>query len=178
MHKKIPNTFTFISNFKKEEILNLDKNVGIIFRNYEINHNRNKILELKHFCKSNKRKFYLANNIKLAVNLDLDGVYIPAFNKNLCIKKFNIKKKFLILGSAHNIFEIKIKEKQGVQVIFLSPLFKTKNYEKGLGIIKFNILSFLSTKKIIALCGINEKNINKIKITNTYGFSGISYFKK
>ena len=24
--------------------------------------------------------------------------------------------------------------------------------------------------------GINKKNINKIKITNAYGFSGISYF--
>ena len=30
MHKKIPNIFTFISNFKKEEIEKLDKNIGII----------------------------------------------------------------------------------------------------------------------------------------------------
>ena len=35
MHKIIPNIFTFISTFKKEEILNLNKNIGIIFRNYK-----------------------------------------------------------------------------------------------------------------------------------------------
>ena len=148
MHKKIPNIFTFISRFKKEEILNLDKNVAIIFRNYEKKYNKNEIVALKQFCKSNNRKFYLANDLKLAVSLNLDGAYIPSFNKELGIKKFSLKKDFLILGSAHNIFEIKIKEKQNVEVIFLSPLFQTKNYKNGLDIIKFNILSNLSRKKI------------------------------
>ena len=83
----------------------------------------------------------------------------------------------MILGSAHNIFEIRIKEKQNVEVIFLSPLFKTKDYKKSLDIIKFNILSQNTNKKVIALGGINKKNINKLKIANAYGFSGISYFK-
>tara|TARA_X000001036_G_scaffold79934_1_gene71613 strand:- start:804 stop:1340 length:537 start_codon:yes stop_codon:yes gene_type:complete len=178
MHKKIPSIFTFISDFKKEEILKLSKNVGIIFRNYKENHNKNKIIQLKQFCKSNNKKFYLANNFKLAVNLNLDGVYIPSFNKSLMLKNSNIRNNFLILGSAHNVKEIKLKEKQGVDVIFLSPLFKTKNYKKCLEIIKFNTISNISKKKIIALGGINKKNINKLKITNAYGFSGISYFLK
>ena len=179
MHKKnLLNIFTFISDFKKEEILNLDKNVGIILRNNENNLNKNKILELKHFCKSHNRKLYLANNIKLAINLNLNGAYISSFNKNLTVQKYNIKEKFLILGSAHNIYEINIKKKQGVKLFFLSPLFKTKNYVKGLGIIKFNILSRLCMNKVIALGGINKKNINQLKMTNALGYSGISYFKK
>ena len=124
----------------------------------------------------NNRKFYLANNIKMAVNLNLDGVYIPAFNKDLCTRKYNFRKNFLILGSAHNIFEIKEKEKQGVKIIFLSPLFKTKKNTKNLGLIRFNILSRLSKVKIIALGGITKTNFNKLKIANAQGFSGISYF--
>ena len=156
--------------------MNLNKNIGIIFRNYTNEDYKNKILKIKKFCKLNNRKFYLANNIKMAVNLNLDGVYIPAFNKNLCTKKYNFRKNFLILGSAHNIFEIKEKEKQGVKILFLSPLFKTKTYKRGLGLIRFNILSRLSKVKVIALGGINKKNFNKLKITNAQGFSGISYF--
>jgi len=35
----------------------------------------------------------------------------------------NKRKNFTILGSAHNISEIKFKEKQGVNLIFVSPLF-------------------------------------------------------
>lgn len=177
MHKNIPNIFTFISNFDKKEILNLDKKIGIIFRNYERNYDKNKILELKEFCKKNRMSFYLANNPKLAITLDLDGVYIPSFNKSMSIRIFSKKKNFLILGSAHNISEIKNKENQGVEIIFLSPLFMTKDYLSELGILRFNILSKLSNRKIIALGGINKKNIKKLKITNAYGFSGISYFK-
>ena len=82
------------------------------------------------------------------------------------------------MGSAHNVYEIREKEKQNISLIFLSPIFKTKNYKSGLGIIKFNLLSNLSKKKIIALGGINNRNIKKLKIANTYGFSGISYFFK
>ena len=178
MHKLIPNIFTFISNFKKEEILELNNNVGIILRNFEEKLTINKILDLRRYCKSNNRKLYLANNVKLAINLNFDGVYISAFNKNLNQRKFNIRKNFLYLGSAHNLKELKIKEKQGVEVIFLSPLFKTKNYKNGMGVIKFNNLCKKSKKKIIALGGINKSNLKKIKITNAYGFSGISYFKK
>tara|TARA_Y100000389_G_C17317438_1_gene441244 strand:- start:387 stop:929 length:543 start_codon:yes stop_codon:yes gene_type:complete len=176
MHKKIPSIFTFISEFKKEQILKFDEKIGIIFRNYKDKFNKNQIIELKQFCKLNKRKFYLANNLRLAVNLDLDGAYIPSFNKNLGLKKYNLRKNFLILGSAHNVYEIKIKQEQGVEVLFLSPLFKTKNYKQGLNVVKFNILSSFFNKKIIALGGINEKNINKLKITNAHGYSGISYF--
>ena len=178
MHKKIPSIFTFISDFKKEEILKVAKNVGIIFRNYKENHNKDKIIQLRQFCKSNNKKIYLANNFKLAIKLNLDGVYIPSFNKSLMFKNLNLKKNFIILGSAHNIREIKIKEKQWVDVIFLSPLFKTKKYKKCLEIIKFSIISNISKKKIIALGGINKNNINRLKITNAYGFSGISYFFK
>ena len=81
------------------------------------------------------------------------------------------------MGSAHNLREINFKKKQGVQVIFLSPLFITKNYKKNLGVIKFNILTKMTREKIIALGGINANNIKKLKITNAYGFSAISYFE-
>jgi len=47
-----------------------------------------------------------------------------------------------------------------------------------LEVIKFNLLSRFSDKKIIALGGINKKNINKLKITNAHGYSGISYFSE
>ena len=71
---------------------------------------------------------------------------------------------------------IRVKEKQGVQLIFLSPFLKTKKNKNFLGVIKFNLLTHLTKKKIIALGGINKDNINKLKMTNAHGYSGISYF--
>ena len=86
--------------------MKLNKDIGIIFRNYDKPDDKEVLLSLKKFCKKNQRKLYLANNFKMAVNLDLDGVYIPSYNKKLRIKNFTLKKNFLILGSAHNLPEL------------------------------------------------------------------------
>ena len=89
MHKKIPNIFTFISDFKKEEILKLNKNIGIIFRNYKQENNKYIILKIKHFCKSNNRRFYLANTIKIKINVNLGGAKIPSFVKEQDIPNYS-----------------------------------------------------------------------------------------
>ncbi len=146
-------------------------------RNYNKTIQKDKLIKLRNFCKKNKKKNFLANNLKLAKNLNFDGVYLPSFNRSLNTKNQNLKKKFLMLGSAHNVMEIKLKEKQGIKVIFISPLFKTNKNKKYLGIVKFNLLAGFCNKKIIALGGINKSNINQLKNTNVYGYSGISYFR-
>ena len=80
------------------------------------------------------------------------------------------------MGAAHNNKEIKLKEKQGANIIFLSSIFKqNKNY---LGINKFKLLSNLTNKKVIALGGISKKNFKKLKLVNSFGFAGISFFQK
>ena len=177
MHNNLPSFFFFISALREEHIRKLDKKVAIIYRNYSINHDEKLILEIKKICKKSNRKFYLANNLRLAISLDLDGVYLPSFNRSLNINKTNIKQKFTILGSAHSIKEIRIKEKQGTELIFLSPIFKTNKCKNFLNSTKFNLLALKTKKKVIALGGINSKNLNRLNMVNTYGFAGISYFE-
>jgi thiamine-phosphate pyrophosphorylase len=129
----------------------------------------------KHYCKKKSIKFYLSNDIKLAMKLDLDGAYIPAFNKSLKHLAYSYKNKFKIIGSAHNLKEIRIKEIQNVRKILLSSLFKkNKNY---LGINKFKLLSKLTKKKVVVLGGISAKNIKKLSLLNQSDFAGISFFE-
>ena len=86
-----------------------------------------------------------------------------------------MKKNFEIIGSAHNLKEIRIKEKQKVSKIFISSLFKkNKNF---LGINKFRILSKLTKKKIVILGGVTKENKKKISLLNQTEFAGISYFE-
>ena len=120
----------------------------------------------------------ISNYFDIAIKCNLDGFYIPSFNKKFYLKKNFFEKKFLIVGSAHNIEEIRIKERQNVKLIFLSPLFKTEKNNHYLDIIKFNILSKASKKPIIALGGINSQNIKKLNMTQAFGFSGISHIRK
>ena len=135
----------------------------------------NLIIKIKKYCKKKGNNFLLSNNIKLAIKLDLDGVYIPSFNKDKGHLSYSFKKSFIILGSAHNVYEIRTKELQNVRTIFLSSVFKkNKNY---LGFYKFKLLSLLTKKSLIALGGISNSNLKKLNLTSCQGFAGISFFE-
>tara|TARA_A100001035_G_scaffold218010_1_gene177907 strand:+ start:306 stop:884 length:579 start_codon:yes stop_codon:yes gene_type:complete len=176
MHINNLKKYYFINEFDSKSLDKLITTTSIIYRNYNSKHSLETIIKLKKYCKKAGFKLFLSNNIKLAIKLNLDGAYIPSFNKKFNHLSFSTKKNFLIIGSAHNNKEIKIKERQGIKILFLSSIFKkNKNY---LGIYKFNILASLTKKKIIALGGISNENSKKLKLVNCIGFAGISYFQK
>ena len=177
MHFKHLNKYYFINSLDTNNLKKQDKQTTIIYRNYTSSRiDIKKLLKLKNFLKKKGNKFIIANNFKLALKLGLDGVYLPSFNKNFNHLAYSTFNNFIILGSAHNIKEIRIKELQKVQKIFLSSLFKKNN--NYLGIYKFKILKKYTKKKIVALGGISERNIKKIKlIDELFSFAAISYFK-
>ena len=126
MHINNLKKYYFINKFDYTHLINLNKNISFIWRNKDKETPIETLIKLRDFCKKNQRRFYISNDIKLARKMNADGVYISSSNKNLNIRTANLKKKFKILGSAHNLKEIKIKELQNTNEIFLSPLFKKK----------------------------------------------------
>ena len=175
MHNTFPNQFYFINTFKKNNIDKLNINTGVIFRNYNKKTSIYEIIQIKEYCKKKGLKFFISNNFKLAIKLDLDGSYIPAFNQSLRHLSYKTKSSFTIIGSAHNVKEIRKKEAQKAKFIFISSIFKkNKNY---LGLYRFRLLSKLTKKNVIALGGISKLNQKKIKLLDCYGISGISYFE-
>ena len=168
--------YYFINKFETNNIDRLDKQTVVIYRDYDSKVlDKELILKLKKYCNKKRIKFYLSNNVKLAIKLVLDGAYIPSFNRSTQHLAFARKRKFNLIGSAHNIKEIKIKEIQLVSKIFLSSVFKkNKNF---LGINKFKLVSNFTKKKIVALGGISKKNIKKLRLLRSSEFAGISYFE-
>jgi thiamine-phosphate pyrophosphorylase len=176
MHYNLITKYYFISNFDTNNINQQNKKTIIIYRNYSSKKiDKTKILKLRNYCKKKGLKFYLSNDIKLAINLNLDGVYIPSFNKKFDHLSYYYRKNFEIIGSAHNLKEIRLKELQKVNKIFLSSLFKkNKNF---LGINRFRHLSNLTKKNIVVLGGVSKKNVKLLKLVNCKEFAGISYFE-
>ena len=168
----------FIECFNPLELNGLNQNISIIYRNYKKKTDESTIILLKNYCKLNKRKLYLALNIKLAIKHKLDGVYIPSFVKTKNFNFYPKPKNFFIIGSAHNKSEIINKIYQGCSSIFLAPIFKVKKKKKFLGVNRFNYLTLNFKEKFIALGGINQGNVKKLNLLNCNGFAGISWIKK
>ena len=178
MQKKILQSYYFVNEYKYSELKKLNKNINIIYRNYKKNTDISTLILIKNYCKKNKIKLFVSNNIKIALKYNLDGIYIPSFNKQINYIRFPLPSNFKIIGSAHNNYEISIKQKQGCNIIFISPIFKVKKNNYFLNTTKFNLLTLNKKTKFVALGGVNKKNLNKLNLLNIFGFAGISYFQK
>ena len=89
-----------------------------------------------------------------------------------------MREKFQIIGSAHNLKEIRIKELQGCKLIFISPLFEVNKTNTFLDIYRYRQLANLTSMKAVALGGINYKNFKKLKLIKCEFFASISLIKK
>tara|TARA_B100000579_G_scaffold430151_1_gene443050 strand:- start:870 stop:1445 length:576 start_codon:yes stop_codon:yes gene_type:complete len=173
--------FFIIENTKDIDLKNIKKSnkFNIIYRSNKIAKNFKELLRFRNVCKTKNIGFYVSNNIKLAVFLKADGIYISAYNKDLTFTRFK-HSKFQIIGSAHNIKELKLKKLQGCTCIIFSRLFLTsyKNKNDFLGTVKFNLLSLLIKENLIPLGGIRLSNLNKLNIVRCSSIALLSEIKK
>ena len=70
------------------------------------------------------------------------------------------------------------KMSQKCRAIFLSPIFYVEKSINFLNVYKFNSLSRSNKVNILALGGITEHNVRKLKLLYMKGFGGIRMFKK
>ena len=177
MHKPLPNIFIFLDQYNNQIFKNKNPNIGIIYRNYKDSDREKQLVKVAKACQKSRYQLFVSNDLKLALKVKANGIYVPSFNKT---KKFlNLEKKNIaIIGSAHNQKEIQKKISQNCSAIFLSPVFDVKKSKKSLGLYKFNHLANTNKIKFLALGGISKNNIRKLNLLNIIGFGGISLFKK
>lgn len=165
--------FYFFTTYINEQMIKnvvKFKNIAIIYNNKYID-NENNFLNIKNFCKSNNIKFFILDNLKLAIKHKLDGIILSHNNKRAYLNVNNYKKNFKIIGKAHSQNEYSFKIKQNCTAIFLSPIFQSLKYNtsKILSINKFNQISKDWKTNIYALGGINFENIRKVRMTKAKG---------
>tara|TARA_B100000963_G_scaffold360312_1_gene390710 strand:- start:994 stop:1572 length:579 start_codon:yes stop_codon:yes gene_type:complete len=176
------NYYLIIGNTKDIKLKNIKKKnkFNIIYRNIGTEEKITDLYKFRVACKNKRIKLFIANDIKLAIELGSDGIYISAYNKNLKFNRY-ISSKFAIIGSAHNIRDIAIKKRQGCTNIFLSRLFETDYADKKgyLGLIRFNLLQKIFKNYVLSpLGGVRLSNLNKIKDVDCNSFAILSEVKK
>jgi len=177
MHNIFPSKFIFLDQYDSQIFENNNINFGIIYRNYKAKKRDKELIKIAEACKKSRNQLFVSNDLKLAIKFRADGIYIPSFNKTKNYANLE-KKNIKIIGSAHNQKEIREKLAQRCMAVFLSPIFYIEKSSKYLGLHKFNFLSYRNNINILALGGISENNLCKLKLLNIKGFGGISLFKK
>jgi thiamine-phosphate pyrophosphorylase len=171
INKRFYKHYVFIDQIDKivEENLLKFKHLTIIININLLENEKSKVgISIINFARKNKIPFLIKNNYKKCVKFKANGIFIDSKTKSIN-KPILLKKKFLILGLAHNQLEYFFKKKQNCKNIFLSPIFFNKKYSphKIYGTNKFRLISLEWKTNLGALCGIDKSNIRKIKLTKT-----------
>ena len=173
--------FLIIENTRDIELKNikLHNKFVIIYRNKKKIVDINALIKFRMRCLAKKIDFYVSNDVKLMKTIKADGLYISAYNRKLRLANFK-KANFKIIGSAHNIKEINIKNLQKCSHIIFSRLFQTHYKKKAgyLGLIKFNLLKMQRSENLVPLGGINLINLNKLNLVKSNFFGLMSEVKK
>jgi thiamine-phosphate pyrophosphorylase len=155
-----------INNFIKDNLVKFS-NINIII---DINENNSTNLEnqlsIIKFAKKNRIPFLIKNDFQKSTKYKANGVFISSDHKKIT-KPILLKKKFYVIGSAHNQLEYAQKLKQNCHLLMLSPLFFNEKYSKNkiLNILKFNNKTIHWKANLCALGGINSKTLKKVKLT-------------
>ena len=131
--------------------------------------------KIYNICKKYDASYIINDYLNFNSNKYCDGIQLTSNNlKN--IKNLDLDRRYILIGSCHNIDEIKICNNFKMNLILISPIFSTSN-KTGIGWIKFKELVSESTIPVFALGGLKYPNdIENVKINGGIGIASSSYF--
>jgi len=109
--------------------------------------------------------FLVNDRIDIALAVKADGVHLGQGDLPISVARKLLGKNKIIGITAHNLKEARIAQKQGADYLGVSPIFLTKTKSdagKPIGIKKLKEISKIGKIPIVALGGINLKNVLEV----------------
>ena len=156
----------------------LEAGIKIIqFRSKNLNIEDYSRVSKKIYCLCRKYdSIFIINDFKnFNLNKYCDGIQLTSKNlKNINLVNFN--KKYILIGSCHNVQEIEMCNNLQLNLILISPVYDT-NSKKGIGWLKFKELVNKSDIPAFALGGLSyTEHIENVKFNGGVGVAASSYF--
>tara|TARA_E500000331_G_C16956591_1_gene582975 strand:+ start:51 stop:692 length:642 start_codon:yes stop_codon:yes gene_type:complete len=186
IRKKIKKPFLFfMTDIKRtmdlfETIKTLPKGCILIFRHYE-HKDRHKLAKcVVTACRQAQIFCLISNDIHLATRLNANGVHFPEYALHKINKRPRTKKHMVLTAAAHSFATTLKAQKLGFDAVLLSPVYNSESHpnEPTMGHRKLASICSLTKIPIIALGGINTKNITQLINAGVTGFAGIGIFSK
>ena len=121
-------------------------------------------------------QYFLHSNASLAKNFGATGVHLTSvqFEQIKYAKSLNLE----TIVSTHTYKEALKVQNLGADYITYSPIFETPNKGEPKGVEDLLGLLNKTSVRVFALGGIiNDKQVQKLSLTNVYGFASIRYFE-
>lgn len=137
---------------------------------------KNEALSLKKLAKKYKIPFVVNDNVGLAKEIDADGCHIGQDDMNVKEARKFLGENKIIGASVFNVAQAEVAIKEGCDYLGVGTIFPTssKNDAKSVSFDELKKIAEFSSVPVIAIGGINEKNILKLKGFSLSGVAVIS----
>ncbi|MCH8003246.1 MAG: thiamine phosphate synthase [Nanoarchaeota archaeon] len=134
-------------------------------KNWDKNRIKEEAIKLLKICRENNVLFILNDYVDVALEINADGVHLGQSDMSIkgAREISNKKYKNLIIGLSTHSSEQAIKaDKEGTNYITIGPIFKTRSKDYTVGTNIINQIINKINKPLIAIGGINKKNIDSV----------------
>ena len=161
-----------------ETIAGLPRHCMVIFRHYEDPDRRQLARRVAALCRRRGLTLLVAADAGLAQQVGARGLHLPA---HLCHRARALRRRpnWLLTAAAHSEAEIVRARRQDVDVILLSPVFRSGSHPQAdlLGPCRFARLVRRAGLPVVALGGVNQRTMRRLRGSGHAGVAGISLFR-
>ena len=154
-------------------IAKLPRGAGVIFRHYDAKRREKVGAAVARACRARGLVLLVAEDEGLALRLRADGIHLPerALHRLPQLKR----RGWLVTAATHGIAGLK--QARGADAVLLSPVFPTPSHPgaRGLGRIQFARLVAEARIPVLALGGVNEESLRRLRGSGAFGVAGIGW---
>ena len=158
----------------------LAKEVGVIFRDYEVPNREALGQEWRRITKRQGMPLILAGDAALAKRLQADGLHLPQWQHHQAKEMRASWPAHVLTASCHSEDELAMLDAVGFDALLISPVFPSTSHPGAKAFTADRLAKIIAAAAtpIIGLGGINQHTHKQLVQTGLSGFAGISFFAR
>lgn len=136
-------------------------------------------IKIKQLCQKYRVPLFIDDDVELAKKINADGIHVG--QKDMRIEQVlrEVGNKMIIGYSCNTLEQVAHANELAVDYIGVGPVFPTDSKadaDPAIGIMGLSKIVKNSSHPVVAIGGINKKNLNEVVQTGCAGIAAISYF--
>lgn len=154
-------------------IARLPRGAGVIFRHYGAEGREALGAAVARACRAKGLILLVAEDAGLAHRLRADGVHLP--ERALGRLRHLKRQGWIVTAAAHG--GASLRRARGADAVLVSPVFPTPSHPgaRVLGQLRFARLVSQARPPVLALGGVNEKTLRRLRGSRAFGVAGIGW---
>lgn len=155
----------------------LPKGAAVVFRHYDAPDRTALAERLRSLARNRGLVFLVAGDPRLASRVKADGFHAPEALAHRLIAARRMLPRGIMTMAVHGMRGLVAAHRYRPDSILVSPVFATASHpdDRSLGPVRFAALTQAAPAPVVALGGMNDPALRRLRGTGVFGYAGVSF---